>query len=97
MSLTLNDHSGCALDATGKAKCWGFGMGTVNSTQSFNQIALGYVTWCGLLPGGSVGCSGSLASAPSGVFTSIGLRWEHACGVRNDGKLVCWGKDASSG
>ena len=32
-------------------------------------------------------------SPPDGSFVSVSVGWIHACGVRPDGSVVCWGYD----
>ena len=33
------------------------------------------------------------ASLPTNTFASVSVGWIHACGVRTDGSVVCWGYD----
>jgi alpha-tubulin suppressor-like RCC1 family protein len=44
---------------------------------------------CGVLTNGTLVCT--IAGAPAGTFTSVRVGPSHACALRTDGTLACWG------
>ena len=47
--------------------------------------------WLGRLLGAN---EDGQATPPLGEFTSVSSGYDHTCGVRTDGTLVCWGQQA---
>ena len=34
------------------------------------------------------------ATPPAGSFVSVSAGWGHTCGLRSDGSVACWGRQA---
>jgi hypothetical protein len=55
---------------------------------------------CGVRPDGTVACFGdntegrapATRTAATGSFTRVGTGWYHACALRTDGGIECWGR-----
>ena len=70
--LVLGPFHGCALDAEGRAACWGgnqWGQSEPPSDERFTQLAAGYAFTCGLREDGEVECWGCREYEG----------WEHQC------------------
>ena len=72
------------------------------STNTHSRIAAAFRHFCHLQADNTAFCMGdqgfrfygrALTGAPDGEFTSISSGSIHACGIRNDGALECWGDD----
>ena len=93
----------CALDANGRATCWGAGSEpghqeygqAIPPDEVFNALSLGADTSCGHRPDGSIACWGQAENGeldvPSGSFTVLAVGGWHGCGLRTDGSIACWG------
>ncbi len=63
---------------------------------SFDQLDAGCAVHCGVLSGGGLACFGERAAAaspPPGTFTAVSAGDRHACALRTDGTIACWGDD----
>jgi hypothetical protein len=91
----------CGLTTEGSIVCWAdkAAYGSAEETAAlvpegsgFEDVAIGFEYVCGLRAG-DVSCWGLLAkSVPANTaFTSVTGGNNHACGVRDDGAVACWG------
>ena len=91
----------CGLLEDGTPRCWGMNMYNATvapTTTSFDSLACGLNFCCGLTgtTGNNVQCWGANAEGqstpPEGTFLQVSARGgRHACGIKEDGKLLCWG------
>lgn len=99
------DHT-CGLDASGKAYCWGvdaYGQAAPPAGASYSQVSAGGFFSCGLLSTTSaVECWGgdgvidSIRSEPGGTFKDISAGFRHACAIRDDDTITCWGDNTNN-
>ena len=59
---------------------------------SIGGYGSGYGNVCVLRADGSLYCGSHRLTSPDGLFTSVSVGGRHACGVRTDGTVVCWGE-----
>ena len=93
------DHT-CGRTSTGEVTCWGVNSsGQAGSPAGvlFSNISGGGAFTCGILSGdGSLQCWGNITSPPSGTgYKSLDAGYAHACAIRSDDSLACWGSNAS--
>jgi hypothetical protein len=90
------DHS-CAIGLDGALVCWGDDSEGERRAPAgvFSRISAGNNFNCAVRTSGELTCWGADAdgrlSAPAGLFNEI-VATETACGLRRDGRPVCWGK-----
>ena len=84
--IAMGNSFSCALKNNGTVTCWGFsGYGTIgNGGNSDSLVASTLVV------------ANSDASETLNGITQITAGYEHACALKNDGRLFCWG-NASQG
>jgi len=72
-------HSGvfasCAIDSAGNLACWGAGEATDDTQATCNGVQYNH----------------GQAAAAGGQFRSVRVSFNHACGVKLDGSVACWG------
>ena len=94
-----NSDDGCALTASGDARCWEDGWYGIQDapSESFVQLSVGSRHACGVTTSGSVLCWGDngygQSMAPQGQFTQVSAGLFHTCGLKSDATVVCWGND----
>jgi alpha-tubulin suppressor-like RCC1 family protein len=86
----------CAIDESGHVLCTRSSL-KLPATSHFTQVSVSQYHACGLSDGVAV-CWGLEGSSklrprqpPGGMFTAIRVDDDSSCGLRLDGKLVCWG------
>lgn len=102
-AVSLGETMSCGVGADANVTCW---MAETNEAFAgldgeFTGLAAsrrGH-PYCGLLLDGSVRCTRlayppSGVEAPAGAFTDVAVGAEHACGIRQDGFVACWGSNA---
>ena len=109
-AIAAGSRHACALDADGKAVCWGrstdavataddAGRTTPPPDASFVAIAAGGAHSCGLTVDASLLCWGQnpdgRADPQTGPFRQLALGANHTCALRPDGTAFCQGDDAS--
>ena len=77
VSVKAGASSMCAQRSNGELECWGD-----------NTV---YVFEGDLVESSSRHCCQSVA--PEGVFVDYSVGFQHACGLRPDGRVECWGDD----
>ena len=99
-SVSAGESRTCGLDVDGRAVCWGIQMETyshrVTYIASSDDAAYKPVN-----PPGhrfvSISVSGSSSTRSSRTAGNRSVRLGHACGIRMDGRVVCWGSGAGWG
>jgi alpha-tubulin suppressor-like RCC1 family protein len=94
ISLDAENLSACALKADGTPVCWGnstfpTSSGPLTAISSDNPYVAIKAT------DGTLIGSGALAGTPAGSFTQVSAFQNHACGVKSDGSVACWGNNGS--
>lgn len=94
---------GCALREDRSAECWG-GSLPVNVEHKFKSLHVasgGYAGpfACGILEDGTLRCVGAGVGGfpqapPEGKFVSVTVHRIHACAMRDNGRVICWGGNA---
>lgn len=101
-ALAVSQQAACGLRSSdGHVVCWGLdGPGTVTGRpvgEPFDQLSADGLATCGIRSAdGAVVCWGDdayglVSDVPSGVFVAIDVAPYHACGVRDDDTVTCWG------
>ncbi|XP_058097698.1 serine/threonine-protein kinase-like protein CCR4 [Magnolia sinica] len=84
------------LSRTRRIACWPPLELSPLGNQNFSSIAVGGDFVCGLTDQGAVRClrtnSNVLESVPSGNFTVVAAGSRHACAIRLNDTVVCWGE-----
>ncbi len=100
-ALSLGKRHACALDADGKAVCWGWdanGRATPPPDARFRAIAAGDTHSCGIAALGNLICWGKNQHGQSepreGPFSALALGNNYTCALRTDGRAVCQGDDS---
>ena len=92
VSVSAGVSQSCGLRPDGSADCWG-------RSASFDEPLLSVSVGghpCGVTLHGSVVCrlgDDPIVTPPSGMFVLVSAGRHHACGVRGDGSVACWGDD----
>jgi hypothetical protein len=89
---------GWAVLSDGVVTSWGVERFSPPSGTRFNTVAPGIARdRCGIATAGTATCWGypdsQVTSPPSGTFTAIAIGGSHACGVKSDGQMACWGNN----
>jgi len=74
-SVSSGRFSSCAIEKSGKARCWGAGDARDDPNLACKDVLQNF--------GQSI--------PPDGTFRSISVGSNHACGVKTDGTVACWG------
>ncbi|MDB4881255.1 MAG: repeat domain protein [Gemmatimonadetes bacterium] len=102
-SVSLRYHT-CGLRTDGKILCWGPNLhGEAPpgpSVAAYKAVATAQDVSCAIAMNDTLVCFGSdtwghVSTAPAGKFVDVALGRFHACAIRTDGSLVCWGRAAS--
>ena len=99
VQLALGDETICLLRADGSLHCEGRHADLARDPQARDlaQINLNRYALCGLTKSGAASCWGVNTDAftrtlpPIGPFKAIYAEPQHACGLRGDLQLECWG------
>jgi formylglycine-generating enzyme required for sulfatase activity len=96
-TASLGSYHGCALRNDRSIYCWGSwtigGLATPPSwIDPLDSISAGGQLSCGM-SGNSVYCWGTQSELeiPSGRYKTVSAGEEHACGLKTDGSIECWG------
>ncbi len=94
----------CGINTAGRMRCWGLDTVPPGRTlpiagDDLVEVASGHYFNCVRRRGGALACNGiprsgdeGVLQPPSGPFSLLTAGFEHACAVRPDGPLECWGK-----
>jgi len=75
VQISISLYFGCAVRADKAIECWGDG---------------GEHTWK-LPPSNRSDLAAMVANPPAGSYTQVVTGLSHACGLKTDGTIVCWG------
>ncbi|MEE2830252.1 MAG: hypothetical protein VX498_13775 [Myxococcota bacterium] len=93
----------CALNDSFEISCWGHDAeGQVSGASqwpgtAFSTVSAGHAHSCAVEQGsGAVRCwgrdsEGQVSGVPNGQFVDVAAGWNHSCGIRPSGAVVCWG------
>ena len=92
--LDMGVYGACGVRESGAISCWdGAGVGP-GPEGKFTSVALGHFACAIRASDAGIECwngaSGG-ASPPSGEYASVSVLLSHACGLRKDGTVMCWG------
>ena len=103
VAVDANRHVGCAVRTGGALICWTDDdqdgttnppRGTFTTVRVENRFNGG--VGCALRNDKSITCCGydgdGTTQPPSGAFTALALDGRHACAVRTDSTIACWGR-----
>jgi alpha-tubulin suppressor-like RCC1 family protein len=80
VTVVGNESATCALDASGQLFCWGRLHG--------NQIGVGEL--------GDPATGLPMVRFPDFLWRTVSITAGHACGIRDDGSLWCWGRNCAA-
>lgn len=99
--ISGSTHHFCGLRPNNVLECWGntsdFTSTPVPPAGSYQSLSVGkgpFPDTCAITIEGSLVCFGKYAkdlAPPSGKFTQVAVGWAHACGLRLNGSIDCWG------
>ena len=103
-SVITGVEQACAFDADGGATCWNLGTGervTLGSA-GIEHVSFGSGVACVVNAAGGIECFGpagprsvaSLSPPDDGPFSMVAVGLYHACALRQDGQIRCWGEDS---
>ena len=95
LSVSAGELYNCGVRVDGSLSCWGFSAG--EQTQPPTDSAVAGTTWAPEAPPTVVDINSAVTivptSEPRAGFASVSVGWRHACGVKENGLVVCWGDD----
>ncbi|GDX78918.1 hypothetical protein LBMAG42_07290 [Deltaproteobacteria bacterium] len=93
-SVSMTDSGGCALASDGAVVGWGQATGLAGPVELADMAS---VSCCGLTSEGQIlgeqGADFCTDIVPAGTYTTFSTGPSHACGLRDDNTLACWGYD----
>jgi len=99
-NIYANVETSCALSTTDILFCWGSSPGlSRESMPGVKSISLGVYGLCGINSEDKAFCRGSIPAPPGnlGAVTQISADYYHACALKVNGELACWGTDKAYG
>jgi alpha-tubulin suppressor-like RCC1 family protein len=101
-SVSVMSGLSCGVQAAdGRVACWGLGLTGVTGAVKLGYTADPVVDLegpCWVDAGGRVGCSSTSSlstGVPAGTFRAVAAAFEHACAIRTDDRVVCWGDNSA--
>ena len=102
-SVITGVEQACAFDADGGATCWDLGTGervTLGSA-GIKHVSFRQGVACVVNAAGGIECFGpagprnvaSMSPPDDGPFSMVTVGLYHACALRQDGQIQCWGED----
>jgi len=101
MDVSLKNQTACVVNRSGHLVCWGFDGGyglTLPPGGTFSEVSLGENGGCAIHDEDDTVASWGKypeADPPASQFQHISVGGSHACGIRLDNTLECWGEDYS--
>lgn len=96
-AVTAATNYACGLTENATLHCWGDAP-PFATLESVRAVSAGDGGLCAVRLSGVLTCHGResfLALAPPGVFTTVAVGHHHACAVRDDAAMVCWGANGA--
>jgi alpha-tubulin suppressor-like RCC1 family protein len=94
--LVATESGGCAVDRSGTLRCWGDPIPGLPFQNGITALSAGRDFVCAVRAG-AISCWGpnnvqGVLSPPEGSdFLRIGAGFTHACALRRNGRVKCWG------
>ena len=88
-------YTSCAVISDGGAACWGYLAAPAPALTGVTRISPSNGGACAITSG-SVSCFGPTTNAASPTLTDavdVTVAYEHACALRSNGQLACWGNN----
>jgi hypothetical protein len=100
VAISASAHRFCGLDEVGRVLCQGGGV--PEDLSEVVEVASISGGACVLRANGEIRCFSPgdrpiVAEVPEGVFTAMDVGETHACAVRDDGEVLCWGEGHDGG
>lgn len=100
VSIDADTWSICGIAANGGLYCWGTQVLRLPGG-SFTAVDVGVYDSCALEPSGAARCFsaaggnqyGASSNVPNAHFLDVAAGYHHACGVTDDHRLTCWGRN----
>jgi len=94
--LAATETGGCAVDSDGTLRCWGNPIPGLPFTDGITSLSAGRDFVCAVRAGtincwGPANTDGVLEPPPGSDFVRIGAGFTHACALRRNGRVKCWG------
>lgn len=96
-SISAGNYISCAVRPDSTVQCWGETEGFAPQTgMDATYVSAGGRGVCIIRRTGSINCFGDELTLhpPEGQFSQLSLGDQHACAVRVDGKILCWGSNS---
>ena len=94
-AVSVGDEQSCAIRDTGELVCWGYSRYGGRHTGAGNYTAVSNFSWstCAIRESDSaIECRGAkYGDAPDGRFIAVSAGDVHACAIREDKTIKCWG------
>lgn len=105
--LSANAATTCAIDSSGALYCWGRGTTSparIGTANDWSTVGAGDAFSCALKQDGALYCFDTSTAIPTaepsrlGVdpFLSLSVGFDHACAIRTDHLMFCWGSNQSA-
>ncbi len=94
VNISAGDEHVCAIDVNRILHCWGNLTTALQAvpTEKVTTVSAGITHDCAILKSTSKPvCWGSSTSAPNLTLKSLEVGNTHACGLKTDGSITCWG------
>jgi len=94
--LTTTEDGGCAMDGSGRIRCWGTELPGLPADAGFSSFSAGRDFLCAIRNGraqcwGTSDSDGQLDPPDYADFVRLAAGYAHACALRGNGHVICWG------
>jgi alpha-tubulin suppressor-like RCC1 family protein len=99
VQVSVGGSETCIVEADHEVACVPVGEASYKEMGPYLQVVVGRTDFnCGLSEAGEISCWGTAndngqADPPSGTFSRISAGLFHACGIRDDESVECWGNN----
>jgi alpha-tubulin suppressor-like RCC1 family protein len=94
--LAVGAGRSCGIRTDGHVICWG--AFSLDAQNVYQTVSVGGQLTCGVTSADTLNCwnvSGEPVTVPAGLFVEVAAGESHACAVRIDGGVTCWGTNES--